>query len=852
MFAGKLSTIPPPPRGRAGRGVFERRSDPPPGPSLEGRGIEWRVLVVVLALTPTVAAQTTDWPPAPALVPAAAVTPGALPPSVTAEFVAPQRWRCTFSFQAPPDTRSVALAGTFNAWSPAAMPLAHAGPDGSWSAMVELPAGVHQYKFVIDGDRWISDPQNPDAVPDGHSGQNSVLRLGRMAHLRESDAHVGDGRIDTLALEHRPAMPLYFQRLDGKALFRLRTLTHDVERVWLAIESGQPTEMTIADESQPFTLWETIAPLPTHETAYGTGQIRYTFVLADGPLRGSTPQTYGVPVSQQDIFKTPEWAKHTVWYQIMLDRFRNGDPTNDPEPVRPWTSEWFTPSPWEGRDGQTFYKHYVFDRFYGGDLAGLEKELPYLKKLGITAIYLMPIFKAQSNHKYNTTSYIHVDDHFGTKGDYDAVAPTEDLTDPATWQWTASDKLFLSFLKTAHAQGFKVIIDGVFNHVGTAHPAFQDVMRNGRASKYANWFNITSWKPFKYEGWAGFQSLPVFKKSKDGLASAAAKKHIFDITRRWMDPDGDGDRRDGIDGWRLDVPNEIAAPFWVEWRQLVKSINPDAYISGEIWDRADTWLDGRHFDAVMNYEFARPTTAWIFNRQQRITPSEIDQRLRTLRLAYPLEATLVLQNLVDSHDTDRAASMALNPDRPYNEGNRPQLPGVTYDNRKPGPAEYARVRLAALLQMTYVGAPMIWYGDEAGMWGAADPTGRKPMLWEDLEPYEKPEENFVMRDQLAYYRQIIALRNAHPALQTGSIQTLLTDDDAEVWAFVRRDDDEQLVVILNDADRAHEVTVPLPLNAPAHWTAVLGAEGRYAISNHRLHLRVPPISGVILHAATLK
>ncbi len=830
MFAGKLM------------------KNPPPAPSLRGRG----VLLGVLTLAAVAAAQSADWPPAPPLALVADETPGALPPSVTAELVAPQRWRCTFAFQAPPGTRSVTLAGTFNGWSPEAMPLGGPDPDGAWSASIELPAGVHQYKFVIDGDRWVSDPRNSDGVPDGHSGQNSILRLGRIAHLKESDAHIGDGQIDTLALEHRPAMSLYFQRLDGKALLRLRTLTHDVEHAWVAFQGGAQSEMTLVDEGQPFTLWETIARLPASAAADKADEIRYTFVLADGPLRGSTPETYGVPVSQLDIFKTPDWAKHAVWYQIMLDRFRNGDPGNDPNPVRPWTSEWFTPSPWEGQDGQTLYKHYVYDRFYGGDFDGLEEKLPYLKDLGANAIYLMPIFKAQSNHKYNTTNYLHVDDHFGTRGDYDAVVAQEDLTDPTTWQWTASDQRFLKFLKTAHARGFKVIIDGVFNHVGTAHPAFQDVVHNGRASKYADWFNVTSWKPFKYEGWAGFQALPVFKKNKDGLASAAARQHIFDVTRRWMDPDGDGDPRDGIDGWRLDVPNEVAAPFWVQWRKLVKSLNPDAYISGEIWERADPWLDGQHFDAVMNYEFARPTTAWVFNRKQRISPSEIDRRLRTLRLAYPLEATLVLQNLLDSHDTDRVASMALNPDRPYNELNRPQLEGVTYDNEKPGAAEYARARLAALVQMTYVGAPMIWYGDEAGLWGAADPTGRKPMLWADLEPYEKPEENFVMRDQLAYYRQIVALRQAHSALQTGSIQTLLTDDEADVWAFLRRADDEQLVVVLNVAEREREVAVPLPLNAPAPWTAIFGAEGQFAASDHKLTVRVPPISGVVLHAATPK
>ena len=605
-----------------------------------------------------------------------------------------------------------------------------------------------------------------------------------------------------------------------------------------------------------FSLWEAMVDVrPTGGASSAAGpdggcQARYTFVLTDGALRGSGPDTYGALVLKDDVVRTPDWAKHAIWYQIMLDRFRNGDTANDPDPVRPWTSEWFSTSPWEQRDDQTFYKWIVFDRFYGGDFDGLEEKLPYLRELGVNALYLLPVFKAQSNHKYNATNYVHIDDHFGTKGDYDAVAAKEDLNDPNTWQWTESDKRFLRFLKTAHAQGFKVIIDGVFNHVGIAHPAFVDVKENGKKSKYADWFEITSWKPFKYTGWAGFDALPTFRKSKDGVACEAVKEHIYNVTRRWMAPNGDP--KSGIDGWRLDVPNEIPAPFWVGWRQLVKSVNPDAYISGEIWDRADQWLDGKHFDAVMNYEFSRPTVAWMFNHKMKITPSEIDRRLRELRLAYPLEATQVLQNLLDSHDTDRVASMALNPDRIYNENNRPHLEGVKYSNAKPGPAEYAKARLAALLQMVYVGAPMIWYGDEVGMWGAADPTGRKPMLWEDLQPYEKPEENFVMKDQLAYYKQIIALRNAHPALQTGTIRTLLTDDEADVWAFLRADADEQLIVVLNASDKEQAVTLPLPLNAPNPWKGVFGVEGNFKAADHKLQLRVPPVAGIVLQSATPK
>ena len=808
------------------------------------------VYLVAAALFATPWAAGADWPPAP-LLKAATDEAGGLPPSVRAEPVRDGVWRCTFRYK-PAAAKSVTLAGTFNGWSPHAAPLT--GPDGEgfWTATVELAAGTYLYKFVCDGDQWRSDPDNPDGVDDNRGGKNSILRLGRIAHLKDSPARAGDGQIDALGVEHKSELPLYFQRIaPTQALCRVRTMAHDVERVEVAVEGGATIELASIDGGPLFTLWEGLVELPPG--AGGDGRYHYTFVFTDGAARVSGPDSFGVPVAAENIFHTPDWAKHAIWYQIMVDRFRNGDPANDRQPVRPWTSEWFTMSPFEvekERQGATFYKWIVFDRQYGGDLDGLEEKLPYLKQLGVNAIYLMPMFKAESNHKYNAETYVHIDDHFGTLGDYDAVVASEDLNDPSTLKWTATDKRFLQFVKTAHAQGFKVIIDGVFNHVGTAHAAFQDVQRNGKKSKYADWFNITSWEPFKYEGWFGFDALPVFKKSKTGLASEAAKQHIFNVTRRWLAPDGKPEN--GIDGWRLDVPNEIAAPFWVEWRQVVKTAKPDAYITGEIWDRADSWLDGTHFDAVMNYEFARPTVDWVFNKKMKITPSEIDRRLRELRLAYPLEATLVMQNLMDSHDTDRMASMALNPDRKYNELNRVQGDAPNYNNAKPAAAQYTRARLTALLQMTYLGAPMVYYGDEVGMWGAADPTGRKPMLWEDLQPYEKPEENFVMKDQLAYYQQIIALRNAHPALQTGVYRTLLTDDENDVWAFLRADHDEQLVVVLNASDAEREVVVPLPLTAPNKWKGVFNATGLVEPKEHKLYLRVPAVGGLVLHAATPK
>ena len=421
---------------------------------------------------------------------------------------------------------------------------------------------------------------------------------------------------------------------------------------------------------------------------------------------------------------------------------------------------------------------------------GGRDRLDHLASLGVTAIYFNPVFEAESHHKYESTDYRHVDTSLGAGEDWEAVAAKEDLSDPSTWSWSPSDRLFLDLVEACHERGMKVVIDGVWNHVGQRHPAFADVLARGPESPYADWFDVVSWKPFVHRGWAGFDDLPVFKKDANGLASDAVVEHIHAVTRRWMDPNGDGDPSDGVDGWRLDVPMEIPMPFWDEWRQVVKSINPDAYLSGEVWDRADAWLDGRRFDAVMNYRFADAAVAWIGFEERKITPTELDRRLAELRLAYPAEATYALMNLVGSHDTDRLVSMFLNPDRRYDADNREQ-DGVGYLNRKPDPIHYRRARLAALFQMTYVGAPMIYYGDEVGMWGPDDPSNRKPMLWADLEPYDRKEAG-VDEEHLAHYRAIGQLRRAHPALRTGSFETLVTNDQQDLFVFLREDADERI------------------------------------------------------------
>lgn len=778
-------------------------------------------------------------------VPALAAPPGLddasmLPASASAVRMPDGRWSCLIRFDGAQDAERVRLAGDFNGWSPDAAPMRRLG--SLWIAEVELPAGAHLYKFVASGadgrNRWLEDPRNDLREADGHGGFNSLLLLGPEARLVANPprGRRGDGSIEAVAVRHDPSLPIFRQSDGGSGeVLRLRTLRGDVESVDLLVEGGDPVAMREVLDDDRFAWWEAALP----DASRGG---RYVFILKDGSMSARTPEVYSLHDGRAPAVRTPDWAKDAIWYQIMVDRFRSGTAENDPDRTRPWTSEWYTPSAWEGGDGQSFYEYYVFSRLYGGDFQGLAEKLDYLKELGVTALYLNPIFQSPSHHKYNATNFVHVDEHYGVKGDYAKAEAAENLLDPATWTWTPSDRIFLDFLKQAKARGMRVILDGVFNHVGATHPAFLDVRRRGKDSPFADWFAVRSWDPFEYDGWAGFGELPVFAKSDDGLASEAATRHIYEVTRRWMDPDGDGDPSDGIDGWRLDVPNEVPLPFWVEWRKFVKAINPDAYITGEIWKRADQWLDGRSFDAVMNYPFAEAAIAWVGDRTNKIAPSELDRRLAELRLAYPAEVTYCLMNLLDSHDTDRIASMLANPDREYDRGNREQ-DGATYDAGKPSAEVYRKVRLLALLQMTYVGAPMIYYGDEVGMWGSDDPNNRKPMLWKDLEPYADPDENRVMEEQLEFYRRATALRNRFASLRRGSFRTLLADDEQDVWVFLREFGNEKVLVALNASDRQATVTVPELASMPGEWKLVFGHHHPPDEPDRFPELVIPPTLG---------
>ncbi len=534
--------------------------------------------------------------------------------------------------------------------------------------------------------------------------------------------------------------------------------------------------------------------------------------------------------SQSNGYQAPQntdWAQGIVWYQIFPERFYNGLPADDPTPaevpgsnlqpgwrIHSWTSDWYKLQPWELKQSDYFYDD-VFTRRYGGDLIGVIKKLDYLQKLGIDAIYFNPVFESPSLHKYDSEGYHHIDNNFGpdAKGDRQRVAAAHETDDPKTWIWTKADSTFLELIRQAHARGIRIVIDGVFNHTGDQCFAFRDVVKNQQKSRYANWYDIIRWdnpktpqNEFKYKGWWGVKTLPELKEDANGIVHGP-REYIFNCTRRWMDPNGDGDPSDGIDGWRLDVAEEVAKPFWKEWYALVKSINPGAITVTEIWHDASDWIRDKCTDATMNYDFARAVVSFFIDHKLAISASEFAARMDTLKHRYGLAHLNLLWSMLDSHDTDRIASQILNPDRPYNSRNSPRN-NPDYIVRKPDAAERKIQKQIVAFQMTFAGAPIVYYGDEAGMWGAGDPDDRKPMLWPDmhfdpethhpLKGKTRPADANVFDPALfAFYRRLIQIRHAHPVLQKGDFRFLKDVNAKDVVVLLRFLKQKRALLIFN-------------------------------------------------------
>ncbi len=473
---------------------------------------------------------------------------------------------------------------------------------------------------------------------------------------------------------------------------------------------------------------------------------------------------------------TPDWVKDAIFYQIFPDRFAKSETVDKPGNLEPWDSAPTT------------------DGFKGGDLAGVMEHLDYLVDLGITAIYFNPIFQSAANHRYHTHDYLQVDPILG------------------------GNAVFKQMLDAAHQRGIKVVLDGVFNHASRGFFQFNHILELGGASPYIDWFTVKGWPMHAYEGkpnyvcWWNLAALPKFNTN-----TTAVRKFLWGVGRYWMEQ--------GIDGWRLDVPEEIDDDgFWREFRRQVKEVNPEAYICGEIWHAAQRWLRGDQFDSVMNYLFTRACLNFFpssLDREQvRKTPNlklhqykaqSFAKDIDTLLALYSPQITQAQLNLLDSHDMPRFLTLA-------NE-------------------DESALRLATLYQMTYPGAPCIYYGDEIGMSGKHDPDCRRAFPWDESK------WNVGLRD---YFKRCIALRKTHSALRRGEYINLYANGN--VYAFARRDEHETLIIALNTADHAAKVDLSVGKLLPkgAILREVWSSE-QVTVSGDKLKdLHIPARDGLVL------
>lgn len=569
--------------------------------------------------------------------------------------------------------------------------------------------------------------------------------------------------------------------------------------------------------------------------------------------------------AQTPFNQPPSWAKNVIWYQIFVERFNNGDKTNDPKPenmdvpfmniktpegwaVTPWTSDWYKQADWAVKSGKQFNDAVQFRR-YGGDLQGVLNKLDYLQDLGVTALFMNPLNDASSLHKYDARNYHHIDVNFGPDpvGDNKLIA-AEKPEDPSTWNWTAADKLFLKLVAEAHKRGMKIIMDYSWNHTGTNFWAFDDLVKNQEKSVCKDWYNVTSFdnpatpeNEFAYEGWLGNKYLPEIKKVDltterktghpyEGNINEGAKQHIFSVSKRWLAPDGDATK--GIDGFRLDVADHIGMGFWRDYRKFVRALQPEAYLIGEIW--WEQWPDqlmnpvpytsGDVFDAVMFYQAYRPARYFFAKTIYEITAAQLRDSLEFQWNRLLPANRYAMMNTSSTHDSPRLLSDFYNPGKYKYQANPNE--NKAYKTGKPDAETYTRLKLYLIHMFTSIGAPQIWNGEEMGMWGADDPNPRKPLMWKEMkfdpetrtnfqpEPktYDKVAFNQVQFD---FYKKLIGIRKNNSVLSTGDILWMVAT--GKTLVYKRFDTKDEIIVIFNLESAQQSFTVP----KGATWTDLL-------------------------------
>lgn len=433
--------------------------------------------------------------------------------------------------------------------------------------------------------------------------------------------------------------------------------------------------MEKAGRGQVSDYWTATLTAPYHRIKYtfeviGKDGSRYIFgdrsieKFSDEKLR-EDGMYFKVPYFHDiDRIKTPKWLKDIVWYQIFPERFANGDKSNDPANVKEWNPE----------------DHPGREDFYGGDLQGVLDHLDDLQKLGVTGLYFCPIFKASSNHKYDTIDYLQVDPAFGDKD------------------------LFAKVVNEAHKRGMKVMLDAVFNHLGDQSMQWQDVVKNGEKSRFKDWFHINSYpvEPYRdpskgeknppYETFAFEKHMP-----KLNTANPEVQDFLLEIATYWV-------KYFDIDAWQLDVANEVDHHFWKRFHDELVKIKPDFYIVGEIWHSARPWLQGDQFTGVMNYPYTLQIEDHFF--KHKMDAKDLSEHLTDQLMMYPDMVDQAMMNMLDSHDTARILTLAK-------DNQDLALQAVAYEFVQPG-------------------VPCIYYGTEMGMSGDNDPDCRKPMDWNKI------------------------------------------------------------------------------------------------------------------------
>ena len=885
----------------------------------------------------------------------------------------------------------VEIAGNFNGWKPDTEPIYHF-EGTNYEVTLASPEGVYEYKYLIDG-KWYPENRNRKLV----IGENGALfaqgDLGTGKFVYEAI----DKNTNLKAIVHKYDSLQYFNKLsDSEYEFKIRTQMNDVERAYISIVLHEEDNYEMIyeleryqDKTNGFDYFERIINFGKEAK-----KLLYYFILEDNGTRAyfngttlsySKPKRLVVNTTSKDIqlFNVPNWSKEAIWYNIFPDRFYNGNHYNDPifnefgpEAFKPnilheqnfveeyrweksnnvishfdrnrWTSDFREQTIWEKLGEREIDYSLKYARMYGGDLQGIKEKIPYMKELGINAVWLNPVFFSYQNHKYGANDFRHISPDFGTiktsgethgveinrnnkygnksyvdvlgnkattsselkllevnlKGENRGKNGYGETEDPATWVWTESDLIMVDLIKEFHKNGIRVIFDGVFNHSSSEHWTFNMVLADGENSKYKDWYKFTDFgqhvpitddmsdeqafetlianrKRTIYNAWGGFDSLPEFNTFNQEY-----KEYIFNITRKWMcGPDGKESENwmedDGIDGWRLDVPNCLENQnFWNEWREVVKGSKKDSYITAELWGNASGDINGGNkFDTVMNYEWLKTVIGFFINQSReggvryKLKAQDFFNELREKRTWYPYQALQASQNLNGSHDTDRLYSRIVNDvigrnleegkqlEKGYN-GIRPDLasnnhPNTTIDWRNSPIKPKDILKLISIFQMTYIGAPMLFYGDEVGMWGATDPYCRKPMLWKEFlyDNEKNPShinqnevyEQKVDSDLFEWYKKLIRIRLENKTLVYGKFREVFADNERDVIAYERVIEDQLIIVVINNSFNSWE-NVEFETNYQDERFIDLVIEGRTfrTGSNGKIKLDLNAKEGMIL------